>query len=76
MIRKESSTNSDASKHFLKSLGLDVWLSMTIHVQKVDHHITQNGYIPAKWDFVGFVARSLLYKTLYTAIETRRQNSA
>ena len=38
---------------------------------KKSEPITQNGYIPAECGIAGFVARDLLYKTLYTAFQTR-----
>ena len=38
--------------------------------------ITQNGYIRAMCGIVSFVARNLLYKTLYVTFQTRCKNRA
>jgi hypothetical protein len=72
MISEKSSTNWDASKNFLGLSRFYGWLFMC----RKSTPITQNGYITAECGIVGFVARNLLYKTLYMAFQTRWKNRA
>ena len=70
MISSESSTNWTMSKKF--RVFFCGWLVMC----RKSAAITQNGYITAECGIVGFVARNLLYKTLYVAFQTRWKNRA